>query len=388
MPIASVIKYEGDNKTIVWKYPNTDFNNGSELIVHESQQAVFMSNGMILEVFNSGKYILETGNLPGIKRIQSIATGGRIQFHAELYFVNLTEKMAIKWGTDSKIQYLDPQYDFPVEIGACGEMSISVSNSTKILVKLVGTENKLSVEQLTMYFRVFLMNRIKSIIPQIIVREKICIFNIDQYLSEISDAIKKELYSDFEDYGICLKTFYIMNVLKPDDDKNYIKFKELHYRRYTDIAEAELEQRKRIIEQKTKAEQLIIEADALAKKRSLEGYTYQQEKGFEVAKEIAKNDAIGQISNVGVGMGIMTGVGGTLGTQVGAMTQEAMESLYNNTQSKIFCSNCGKEISINSVYCDRCGAKVKKDIFNKCKNCGSVLSPDAVYCSKCGNRVG
>ena len=64
MPIINVIKYEGDNKTFVWKHPVTDFNTGSQLIVHESQQAIFMANGEILDVFSAGKHILETGNLP------------------------------------------------------------------------------------------------------------------------------------------------------------------------------------------------------------------------------------------------------------------------------------------------------------------------------------
>ena len=33
MALTSVIKYEGDNTTFVWKYPETDFNIGSQLIV-------------------------------------------------------------------------------------------------------------------------------------------------------------------------------------------------------------------------------------------------------------------------------------------------------------------------------------------------------------------
>ena len=38
--IPSVIRYEGDNRTFVWKHPNTDFVTGSQLIVHESQEVV------------------------------------------------------------------------------------------------------------------------------------------------------------------------------------------------------------------------------------------------------------------------------------------------------------------------------------------------------------
>ena len=39
--VIDVIKYEGDNRTFIWKHPCEDFNLGSQLIVHESQEAVF-----------------------------------------------------------------------------------------------------------------------------------------------------------------------------------------------------------------------------------------------------------------------------------------------------------------------------------------------------------
>ena len=398
MPIINVIKYEGDNKTFIWKHPVTDFNTGSQLIVHESQEAIFMANGEILDVFTAGKHILETGNLPFTKRLQALSSGGVIQFHAELYFVNLTEQMAIKWGTDSKIQYLDPEYNFPLEIGACGEMSLAVANSQKLLVKVVGTERNLSQQQLTNYFRAFLMNRIKSIIPRIIIEKRINIFNIDQYLTEISEALQERLSDDFIDYGVSLKRFLITTVVKPDYDKNYIKFKNLHFRKYTDVAEAELQQKLSIIEQQTKAQQTVIEAEAIAKKRQLEGYTYQQEKGFEVAKEIARNEAVGQMNNLGVGLGMMAGVGGSIGRQVGEMTTGAMNSALSpqaapvqqqqvapaqQTGSK-FCIKCGHKLSAGAVFCEKCGAK--QGGGNVCTNCGNPLSDEAVFCPICGTK--
>lgn len=398
MPIINVIKYEGDNKTFVWRHPATDFNTGSQLIVHESQQAIFMANGEILDVFSAGKHILETGNLPIIKRVQSLTSGGVVQFHAELYFVNLTEQMAIKWGTDSKIQYLDPEYNFPLEIGASGEMSLAVSNSQKLLVKVVGTEKNLSQQQLTIYFRAFIMNRIKSIIPAIIIEKKISIFNIDQHLTELSEAVQEKLDDDFFDYGVALKRFLITTVVKPDYDKNYLKFKNLHYRKYTDVAEAELQQKLSIIEQQTKAQQTVIEAEAIAKKRELEGYTYQQEKGFEVAKEMARNEAIGQMNNVGVGLGMMAGVGGTIGRQVGQMATGAMESAVNTTAvpqqpapalqqpTARFCIKCGHQLSAGAIFCEKCGAKQGEG--SVCAKCGNPMSEEAVFCPICGTKRG
>ena len=57
---------------------------------------------------------------------------------------------------------------------------------------------------------------------------------------------------------------------------------------------------------------MIIESAAMAQKRAQEGYTYQQEKSFDVAKEMAKNEGTGQYTNMGIGLGMMAGVGNTM----------------------------------------------------------------------------
>ena len=143
-PIASVIKYEGDNSTFIWKHPCEDFNTASQLIVHESQEAVLFLNGQALDLFGPGQHTLETENIPILRHLINIPTGGVSAFHCEVYFINKTEQMAIRWGTDSKVQYVEPTYKFPLSIGASGEMSLCVDDSRKLLVKLVGTERMIS----------------------------------------------------------------------------------------------------------------------------------------------------------------------------------------------------------------------------------------------------
>ena len=67
--IASVIKYEGDNSVFIWKHPEEDFNSLTQLIVDESQEAIFYLNGQALDLFPSGHYTLETQNLPKLSKI-------------------------------------------------------------------------------------------------------------------------------------------------------------------------------------------------------------------------------------------------------------------------------------------------------------------------------
>ena len=64
LSIAQIIKYEGDNSTFVWKHPSEDFNTSTQLIVHESQEAIFFMNGQALDLFGAGRYTLETENIP------------------------------------------------------------------------------------------------------------------------------------------------------------------------------------------------------------------------------------------------------------------------------------------------------------------------------------
>ena len=139
MEKVDLIKHEGDNSTFVWKHPAEDFYTGTQLIVHESQEAIFFMNGQALDVFGAGRHTLETQNLPLISRLFNLSFGNRTPFHCEVYFVNKSEQMAIKWGTDSKVEYVEPTYKFPLQIGASGEMALRAEDSRKLLMKVVGT---------------------------------------------------------------------------------------------------------------------------------------------------------------------------------------------------------------------------------------------------------
>ncbi len=326
MSIAEIIKYEGDNSTFIWKHPCEDFNSLTQLIVHESQEAIFFMNGQALDLFGAGRYTLETQNIPKIGKLLNRTTDGETPFHCEVYFINKTEQMSLKWGTDSKVQYVDPTYGFPISIGASGEMSLRAADSRKLLLKLVGTENYLGQEKLMSFFRAFLMTKVKTYIAQVMKANAINIFEIDENLTNFSENIHKLLIPDFADYGVSLERFFVTSVVKPDGERQYEKFKELHFRQYADIAEAKLRQQTDIIYAQTEAQKVVIDSQAQATKRAQEGYTYAQERGFDVAEKVAQNEAVGQFTNMGVGLGTMAGVGGAVGGVVGNAVNGAMNA--------------------------------------------------------------
>lgn len=137
--LVSVIKWEANNDIFVWKHPIEDFNLGSQLIVHESQEALFFRDGQALDLFGAGRYTLATQNLPALETLYKLPTNADEFFHSEVYFINMTTQMGIKWGTDSKVRLFDPASGLHIEIGACGQFNLRVSNSRKLVLKLVGT---------------------------------------------------------------------------------------------------------------------------------------------------------------------------------------------------------------------------------------------------------
>lgn len=237
------------------------------------------------------------------------------------------------------------------------------------------------------------------------------IFELDENLTVFSDSIHKQLIPDFADYGVSLEHFFVTNVVKPDGDRQYEKFKELHFRQYADIAEAKLRQQTDIIYAQTEAQKVIIDSQAQATKRAQEGYTYQQERGFDVATEVARNEAVGQFTNLGVGLGTMAGVGGAVAGTVGGAMNDALNqtNASNNQCAKCgaplpqnakFCLECGEKVAPimqdDTVICPSCGKTVAKGKFcpecgykfiTACPQCGKEIVPGAKFCLECGEKL-
>ena len=216
--LASIIKYEGNNETFIWKHPIEDFNYGSQLIVHESQEAVFFKDGQALDTFGPGRYTLETQQLPLLEKAYKLPTDTEGTFHSEIYFINKTVQMAIKWGTPDKVRFIDPLTGTPLDLGASGTMNIQVSNSRKLLVKLVGTNKGIAWEEgpgftksLQASFRPMISNAVKTNLPTVIKSEAIDLLEIDEKLDIISANLREKILPGFEEFGLTIPQFYVTN---------------------------------------------------------------------------------------------------------------------------------------------------------------------------------
>lgn len=212
MALVDIIKYEGDNSTFVWKHPCEDFNSLTQLVVHESQEAIFFMNGQALDLFGAGRYTLETQNIPKLGKLLNRTTGDNTPFHCEVYFINKTVQMAIKWGTDSKVRYIDPDSGVPLELGASGSLNMQVADSRKLLIKLVGTMTGIAwdserdgfTKSIQSSFRPVISTAVKTTLSSVIKSLEINVLEVDEHLNEIAQELHSRILPEFEEYGITI----------------------------------------------------------------------------------------------------------------------------------------------------------------------------------------
>ena len=248
--LASIIKYEGDADTLVWKHPIEDFNLGSQLIVHESQEAIFFRDGQALDTFTAGRYTLETQQLPVLEKLYKLPTDTEGTFHSEVYYFNLIHQMAIKWGTPEKINFLEPMTGAPISIGARGVLNFRIANARKLLLKLVGTGGKLTRQDLMAdgegnirnYFRSLIQLTVSTNLANIITGEKLDILQLDQQKMRLSASMLTSLQASFEEYGLVITEFLIMGIMLPQKgDLGYDALQTILQMRQKDLTKSAIQ---------------------------------------------------------------------------------------------------------------------------------------------------
>jgi membrane protease subunit (stomatin/prohibitin family) len=441
MKIADIIKYEGDNSTFIWKHPCEDFNSMTQLIVHESQEAIFFMNGQALDMFGAGRHTLETQNIPKIGKFLNRATGGDTPFHCEVYFINKTVQMAVKWGTDSKVRFLDPNLGIPLEIGACGEMNLAVSDSRKLLLKLVGTMNGIAwgdsgvgfTKSIQNCFRPLISTAVKTHLSNAIKSNNIDILEIDERLEQLSEIMRQSILGGFEEYGLTIPQFYITNIAFPENDPNFRRMKELHtISLQTRMAQADAivrsaqadadaqviaARRRAVLEEETtateiarrEAERDLIRAQAEAQAAKIagfaeaevmaaKGYTQKDVLAADVQKAYAEGignmtiNGGGGVAGDMIGLGVGMAAAGAVAPQLGEMFKGFGTSTAPTTpaqsESDAKCVKCGATLPQNAKFCLECGEKVLPPVPSSmivCPECGNTIAKGK-FCPECGHK--
>lgn len=438
--LTSIIKYEGDNETLVWKHPVEDFNLGSQLIVHESQEAIFFRDGQALDLFGPGRHTLETQQLPLLEKVYKLPTDTERTFHSEVYFINKAVQMSLKWGTPDKIRFIDPLTSVPLEIGASGALNLQVSDARRLIVKLVGTQNGIAWDDRENFtrsvqaaFRPLIANTVKQHLPAIIKNQQIDLLEIDERVNEISGLLREKLLVGFEEYGLTLPQFYVTHVVLPEDDPNFKRIRELHtimlqtrviqaeatvktvqaqseatYRTAQEQSKAAITAAQRQVElekqttetevARREAERTIIRAQTEAQAQRLAGLTeaeimhakgYDQKDVIEADVKKAYAAGLGQMGGSGGGLGDIANLGVTLGAMGGVigMTKEAVSPMFEQPSTPVTGSwncACGMK-NIASNFCPDCGAKRPISVSGWDCACGTK-NINSNFCPNCGAK--
>lgn len=387
--IREEIRFGGNNEDLVWKSPIMDFNTGSVVIVNESQGAVFYMNGEASDELGAGMHVLETCETPFIKRIIQKIQGTKTPFQAELYYVNKVEIPQLRWGVGG-ITYREQGFVFP--IGARGMYNLRVDNARKLIEKINGTEWGFNRDELEDRFLELVSSAVDNALINAIYDTAGSIIDAPRYRTQIMNAVRPEVESIFAEYGLKITQFVIERIHVDEDNENYKQLLDLQ----------KLEgggARARILEAQIAAQEKGIAGQGEAAYRAAQGYTYQQERQFDVLGTAAANDSsmaggmAGGFMQMGVGLGAMGAVGGMVKEGLSGMTDNFGGIMGNqqsgngaDTNNAVKCQNCGAALTQGAKFCPECGTKVELPQKAACPHCGAEVQ-GGKFCPECGGSL-
>ncbi len=374
MAIIDRIKYDGypdGSPWLIHKYPGEEFVLGSQLIVNQGQEALFFKGGEALDLFGAGTHTLHTGNLPLLKKLVNLPFGGQTPFSAEIYYVNKTSRLDMNWGTQNPFQLEDPKYGLILSIRSHGKYGLRIVDSRMFVSELVGAipnGSTVNYAFVASYFSGLLTSRIKTVVSNFMIRQKISFLEVTAYLAELSKECEEEISKEFERFGVEIVNFFIETISPPKEE-----FEKL----------------------RTYKEELALGGDF-----------YRQRRSFDIMESMAENPASGGMANAGIGLGMGLGVAPVMGNMFGNIgnSMDASAGPENvcphcnakNPAGQKFCGECGKPMVVGTVcpecgkvnavgqkFCGDCGAKLAK----KCAECGTDNDLSQKFCGNCGNKL-
>lgn len=189
-----------------------DFRLGSQVIVRESQTAVFYRDGKSLDVFGPGRHTITTANLPIISSMMNFFTGGNNIFTAEVYFVNMREFTDLKWGTPQPISLRDSELGF-ARVRGFGQYTIQIAEPKRFVDQIVGAQGLYRTGQIEDYLR----NAIVSSLTDVLGENMKSIFDLPALTDELSAAIRAKAAPAFEAMGIKLKQLMVVSLTPTEE---------------------------------------------------------------------------------------------------------------------------------------------------------------------------
>jgi membrane protease subunit (stomatin/prohibitin family) len=368
-------------KILVSRFPQSgeaDLVLGTQLIVRESQAAVFCRDGKALDVFGPGRHTLSTQNLPLIGKLINLAAfKGKTPFKAEVYYTALQTQLGVKWGTSSPISFEDERLGI-MELRAFGVMSYRVQKPQLLLNKFVGTRRAFTAQQIEGYLRDLAVTRLSTLLAETVKS----IVGVAQHYDALGQAARARLSEDYEKLGLVLEELLVQSVTPPPEISAKLK----------KLAGKKLDVEGDIFEKRAELEMVGQQAGNLA---ALQAY-----RSADALRDAARNPGLaGAAAGLGVGVGAGVALGGVMGNALGqalpgaggggagpgAGPRPAPPAPTAPAAAAVACTNCGAAVA--GRFCAECGTAAPAPAAITCTGCQAQLAPGAKFCAECGTRV-
>ncbi len=335
-----VIEWLDDSRdTLLYRFPvaGQEIKNGAQLIVRESQAAVFVFEGQVADVFTPGKYEIDGANTPILTKLGAWKYGFNSPFKSEVYFVNTKQFTDMKWGTSNPVMLRDDDFGI-VRLRAFGAYSLRVVDPAGFIREIAGTNAHFQTEDIDGQLKRSIVTEFSDALGEL----KIPALDLAAQYKELGEAIRAKINEDFKGWGLEVTKFYVENVSLPPE------------------VEAAMDRR--------------ASMGALG-----DASKYMQFQAADALRDAAQNEGGG--AGLGAGLGAGFAVGGQMASAFG---QQAGGAGGTGAAATVPCPSCGKQNAAGVKFCADCGGKMEVTKV-PCVKCGAELREGAKFCSECGS---
>lgn len=316
---------------------SADFKLGAQLIVRDSQMAIFFKSGHACDSFATGRHTLTTLNIPILTRLLSAPFAFNSPFRAEVYFINLKTFINLKWGTKHPVTFKDSKLGL-IRLRGHGAFTMKIEKPLVFLNTIVGRQARYTTEDIQDYLRDLIIARMNDLLG-----EKLdTVLDLPAQYTELAEQFKELVRVEFEKYGLNLVDFYISSITPPDE-----------------------------------VSQMIDQRAGLEAVGDLDKFLK-----FEMARGLGSTNGM---APAGAGMGMAAGVGLMMPGMMSKVFAPEQTELKREPIATVTCPKCHTDTPEQSRYCYRCGHQMIAQ--NICPSCNKELPTEASYCMFCGFKL-
>lgn len=316
---------------------SADFKLGAQLIVRDSQMAIFFKSGHAADSFTTGRHTLSTLNVPILTRLLAFPYGFNSPFRAEVYFVNLKVFTNMKWGTKHPVTFKDSKLGL-VRLRGHGAFTMRIAEPILFLNSIVGRQARFTTSEIQDYLRDVIIARLNDLLG-----EKLdTVLDLPATYTELAGEFKEIVRNEFEKYGLELVDFYISSITPPDEVS-------------------------KMIDQRSGME-AVGDLNQFLK--------------YEMAKGLGSP---GGPAGAGAGIGMGAGIGLLVPGLMSKVFSPEQTELKRESVATVTCPVCHTDTPEQSRYCYRCGHPMIRQ--NNCPACNKELPTEAKYCLHCGHKL-